>query len=142
MTISDIDRSLFKFLYDTFEVPKGIKIFDNVHYVDFTTFDKWIVVDTLSNSTGSVPRANYYLHISLKNGLRNEKLVLNRFVDEVCAQLNPMRRLNVYDDLTGTLKGEMEVCETSLTPILQHSGGGSFRSLAVGFVYAGEIPLV
>ena len=140
MTISDVERSIFKFLYDTFEVPKGIKIFDNVNYVDFTAYDQWIVIDTLSNTTGSVPRANYFFHVSIKNGLRNEKTVLNRLVDSVCKEINQGRRLNVYDDLTGVLKGELEVCETSLLPPLQHAGGGSFRTLSAGIVYAGEIP--
>jgi len=142
MTISDVESSLFKFLYDTFEVAQGIKIFENTNYVDFTTFNEWIVVDTLSNTTGSVPRANYFLHISIKNGLRNEKATLNRLVDKVCKEINPGRRFLVYDDTTGVLKGEMEVCETSLIPVLQHAGGGSFRSLTVGIVYAGEIPYV
>lgn len=140
MKISDIESSLFKFLYEQFEVPSDIKIFENIFYVDFEAYDKWIVIDSLSHTTGSLPRANFYLHLSIKHGLVNEKVVLNRLIDLVCGLVNQGKRIDVYDDATGLLIGEMEVCETNLLPVLQHAGGGSFRSLTVAIVYAGEIP--
>ena len=140
MKISDIESSLLKVLYDKFEVLEGIKIFENVYYQNFEDYDRWIVIDSLSHTTGSVPKALYFLHLSIKNGLANEKVVLNRLTDLVCAEINQGARFDVYDDLTGHLIGEMEVCETSLSPVFQHAGGGSFRSLTVGIVYAGEIP--
>lgn len=140
MNISSVESSLFKFLYDNFEEPLGIKIFESVYYVDFSTFDKWIVIDSLSHTTGSVPRANYFLHLSLKNGLLNEKVALNRLCDSVTKLISEGTRINVYDDETEEIIGEMEVVETNLAPVLQHMGGGSFRSLSVGIVYAGEIP--
>jgi hypothetical protein len=138
MTITDIERSFFKVLYDSFEASQGIKIFDSVYYVDFETFTKWIVVESLSHTTGPVPRANFNLHISTKKGLRNEKNELLRLIDAVCAVINQGARFNTYSDSTGTINGEMEVCFTALLPIMQHGGGGSFRTLSVGIVYAGE----
>jgi hypothetical protein len=141
MNLASVESSLYKFLYDNFEVNLGIKIFENVNYVDFEAYDKWIVIDTLSNTTGSVPKANYFLHLSIKNGLLNEKVVLNRLCDSVTALITQGARIDVYDDETEELVGEMEVCETSLVPVLQHIGGGSYRSLTVGLVYAGEIPV-
>ena len=138
MNISDIESSLFRFLYNNFEVPLGIKIFESVFYVDFKAYDKWIVVDSLTNSTGGVPKASFFLHLSIKNGLLNEKVVLNRLIDTVTQLINPGFRIDVYDDATGLPKGEMEVSETALLPVLQHAGGGSFRSLSVELVYAGE----
>lgn len=140
MNISSVESSLFKFLYESFEVPLGIHIFENTYYVDFDSYDKWIVMDSLHHTMGSVPRANYFLHLSIKNGLLNEKVVLNRFCDAVTKLVNEGKRIAVYDDETAELVGEMEVCETSFSPVLQHSGGGSYRSLTVGLVYAGEIP--
>lgn len=138
MNIASVEASLFKYLYDNFEVPLGIKIFESVYYVDFKTYDQWIVIDSLDHTTGPLPKANYFLHISIKNGLLNEKTVLNRLVDSVVALINPGARIDVFDDLTGLAVGEMEVVETNLVPVLQHSGGGSYRSLTVGLVYAGD----
>lgn len=140
MNISSVESSLFKFLFDNFEATEGIKIFESVYYVDFDTFDKWIVIDSLSNTAGSVPKANYFLHLSIKNGLLNEKVILNRLCDSVTKLLSEGTRIDVYDDETEVLVGELEVCETSLAPVMQHMGGGSFRSLSLGVVYAGEIP--
>ncbi len=140
MKIADVESSLYKVLYDNFEALLGIKIFESIFYLDFETYDKWIVIDSLSHTTGSIPKANYFLHLSIKNGLLNEKVVLNRFCDEVTKVINVGARFNVYDDATEALIGEMEVCETSFQPTLSHAGGGSFKSLAVSLVYAGEIP--
>lgn len=140
MNISSVESSVRKILYDNFEVPHGIKVFENIYYQDFESYDQWLVIDSLSHSTGPLPKALYFIHISTKNGLANEKVVLNRLTDLVCSVINPMARFNVYDDATYQHIGEMEVSETSLSPILQHAGGGSFRSLTVGFVYSGEVP--
>jgi hypothetical protein len=138
MNIASIEASLHKFLYDNFEVLLGIKVFESVYFVDFEAYDKWIVIDSLSHSTGALPKANYFLHLSVKNGLLNEKSILNRLCDSVTALINSGTRIEVYDEETAVLIGEMEVCSTSLVPVLQHSGGGSFRSLTVELVYAGD----
>lgn len=140
MNISSVESSIRKILYDNFEVPHGIKVFENIYYQDFETYDQWLVIDSLSHSTGPLPKALYFIHISIKNGLANEKVVLNRLTDLVCSVINPMARFDVYDDVTYQRIGEMEVSETSLSPVLQHAGGGSFRSLTVGFVYSGIVP--
>ena len=140
MKTADIESSLYKFLYDNFEALLGIKVFESVYYVDFESHDKWIVIDTLSTDGGRTPKANYFLHLSLKHGLLNEKVALNRLCDTVTALISEGTRINVYSDATGLLIGEMEVTDTSLVPVLQHAGGGSYRSLSVGIVYAGEIP--
>lgn len=140
MNISSVESSLFKYCYENFEVPHGIKIFESVYYVDFATYDRWIVIDSLSHTTGSIPKALFFLHISIKNGLLNDKVVLNRLTDQVTALINEGARIDVYDDDTGAFIGEMEVCETALAPALLHAGGGSFRSLSVGIVYAGDVP--
>ncbi len=140
MNISSVASSVRKILYDNFEVPHGIKVFENIYYHDFDNYDQWLVLDALTNSTGPLPKALYFIHISIKNGLANEMVVLNRLTDLVCSVLNPMARFDVYDDVTYQHIGEMEVSETSLSPVLQHAGGGSFRSLTVGFVYSGNVP--
>ena len=140
MNIASVESSLFKFLYDNFEVPLGIKVFESVFYVDFKTYDRWIVIDTLTDTTGSLPKSNYFLHLSIKNGLLNEKVVLNRLCDTVTKKISQGTRIAVYDDESEVLIGEMEVTNTMLVPVLQHAGGGSFRSLSVSIVYAGEIP--
>lgn len=140
MTVSDIEASLFKFCYENFEVPHGIKIFESVYYVDFETYQKWIVIDALSHTTGTLPKAEFFLHLSIKNGLLNDKVVLNGLIDLVMETIFQGQRINVYNATTADLIGEMEVCETNLAPALLHAGGGSFRSMGVGLVYAGEIP--
>lgn len=140
MNISSIESSLFKYLYENFEVPLGIKIFENVYYVDFDTYDKWIVIDSLSHTTGSIPTAFFFLHLSIKNGQQNEKVVLNDLIDAVTKLVNPGLRIDVYDSRTALRVGELEVTETTLAPVFQHAGGGSYRSLTVGLVYAGDSP--
>lgn len=139
MKIADIESSFFKVLYDNFEVPLGIKVFESILYVDFAAYDRWIVIDSLSNSTGPLPRANFLLHLSIKNGLLNDKVVLNRLCDTVTQLLNPGVGLAVYDDATGVPVGGMLITETSLLPVMEHVGGGCFRSLSLGLVYAGEV---
>jgi hypothetical protein len=141
VNISSLESSFFKLLYETFEVPFGIKIFESVYYVDFTTYDNWIVIDSLSHTTGSVPKAQFFLHLSIKNGLMNDKVVLNALIDKVTAAINQGFRFNCYDSVTALLIGEAEIADTNLAPALLHMGGGSFRSLSVEIVYAGTVPV-
>jgi len=142
LTTTDIESSLLKYLYDSLEGPYGIKIFESVFYVDFTSFDKWIVIDSLSNSVGSTPRANFALHISIKNGLRNAPVVLTQLVDKVLKLFPQYQRISVYDGILGTVNGEMELCAAGLLPTQRHAGGGEFRTLNISVVYAGDTPLV
>lgn len=115
----------------------SIKIFESVFYVDFSTFEKWVVIDALSNAADSTPRANFALHISIKNGLRNSPVILTSLVDSVLEVFPPMCRIDVYDGNTGNVKGEMELCASGLLPTQRHAGGGEFRTLNLSFVYAG-----
>ncbi|BCS54035.1 hypothetical protein [Geobacter sp. SVR] len=140
MNINSIESSLYKLLYDTFEATDGIRIFENVYYVDFKNHDQWIVIDSQTNTAGAIPKATFNLHISIKNGLMNEKVVLNKLLDKVLKVMTPGYRFDVLDGDTADLIGEAEITETSLLPVMQHQGGGSFRSLTIGVVYAGEIP--
>lgn len=140
MRISDIESSLYKKLYDSLEVPFGIKVVENITYVDFTTYNAWLVIDTLTHTTGSVPKALYFLHIASKDGNYNDVQILNRLVDKVLDVVNQGARIDVFDDSSGALIGEMEVCESSLSPVIKHPNGGNYRSLTVGLVYAGTIP--
>ncbi len=139
LTTTDVERSIFKVLYDNFEVPEQVKIFDNIFYVDFAAFDRWIVIDSLSHSSGALPKANFTLHVSTKKGLRNEKYALTRLVDHVCELFYECARFDAYGDDTGQLKGEFEITKVSLLPIMQHAGGGSFRSLHFSVVYSGPV---
>jgi len=141
MNIASVEASLHKFLFDNFEILLGIKVFESVYYVDFENYNSWIVIDSMGHTTGPIPRADFYLHLSLKNGLANEKALLNRLIDAVTSVINPYTLIDVYDDATEELLGQMEVVETSLLPVLQHAGGGCYRSLAVGLVYAGDVSI-
>lgn len=138
LTITDIESSILKYLYDSLEVPHSIKIFESVFYVNFMSFDKWVVIDSLSNNAGSTPRANFALHISTKNSLINAPIVLTALVDQVLELFPQYKRLDVYDGTTGVLKGEMELCASGLLPTQRHAGGGEFRTLNISVVYAGD----
>lgn len=140
MYTADIESSLFKALYDTLEVPHGIRVVEDIAYVDFTSYSTWVVIDSLTNTTGPLPKALYFLHIATKGGNLNDVQFLNRAVDKVLAVISEGARLSVYDDSSGALIGEMEVSESSLSPVIKHPNGGNYRSLTVGLVYAGTIP--
>lgn len=139
MDTASVESSLYKFLYDNFEAPLGIKVFESVYYVDFKSFDKWIVIDSLGNTGGSLPKANFFLHISIKHGLARETQVLNRLVDQVTKVIYPGVGIDVYDDADEVLVGGMQVSNALLTPVMKHLGGGSYRSLSIGIVYPGDI---
>lgn len=140
MRISDVSSSIYKLLYETLEVPFGIRVVENASFIDFAVYDKWIAIDSLTHTTGSIPRALYFFHVANKDTGPNDIRDLNRLTDKVLDIVNQGARFNVYNDLDGTLIGEMEVSETSLSPVIKHPEGGNYRSLTVGLVYAGETP--
>lgn len=140
MRTADIESSLFKVLYDTLEVPHGIRVVEDISYVDFETYTTWVVIDSLTNTTGATPKALYFLHIATKDGNLNDIQILNRVVDKVLDVISEGARLSVYDDSSGALIGEMEVSDASLSPVIKHPNGGNYRSLTVGLVYAGIVP--
>jgi len=141
MNTASIESSLYKYLYDSLEVPFGVKIFESTFYLNFENFTKWVAIDTLSNSAGAVPRALFFLHIAVKDTGVHDTQILNRLVDSVTNVVNYGTRIDIYDDNTGILAGEAEVSDTSLSPIVKHPTGGSYRSLTVGLVYAGSDPM-
>lgn len=140
MRTSDVQSSLYKYLYEKLEDPFGIKIVENISYVDFSICNAWLVIDSLTHTTGSIPKALYFLHIASKDGNSNDIQVLNRLVDKVLDVVNEGCRIDVFDDSSEVLLGDMEVCETSLSPVVKHPNGGNYRSLTVGIVYAGMLP--
>lgn len=140
MNTASVESSLFKYLYEKLEDPFEIKIVENIAYIDFSTYNSWVVIDQLTHTTGSIPKALYFLHIASKDGNLNDTQILNRLVDKVLAVVNEGCRIDVFDDSSEVLLGDMEVCETSLSPVIKHPNGGNYRSLTVGLVYAGTIP--
>lgn len=136
MRLADIESSFLRHLYENLEVASGIKIFEHTNQIDFTTFTRWVVLDTLSNSLGNQPKQLWFVHCAVQKGLKHEKAELTSLVDTVLDVVDQGTRFMIYDDEgTGDPIGEMEVCEASLSPVLQHAGGGSFRSITVGLVY-------
>lgn len=141
MNTASIESSLYKYLYEQLELTDNIHIFESIHYTSFDPYTKWVAIDTLSNSAGALPRALFFLHIAIKDAGANDVQTLNRLVDKVNSVINYGTRLDVYDDANGNLVGEAEVSETSLSPIVKHPTGGSYRSLTVGLVYASVDPM-
>lgn len=135
-TCTDIEASFLRFLTGTIGTPHGIKIFDDKNMVDYDAYDQWVVIDTLSLSDPeSTPKQMYFLHVAVKRGLANGKKKLLQLLDLVQAHISKGTRFEVYSYDTGLATGQAEVSELSLSPILQHPGGGSFRSLTLGIVY-------
>lgn len=141
MNTASIESSLYKYLYDNLETTLGVHVFESVFYLNFDVYDKWVAIDTLSNTSGALPRALFFLHIAVKEAGMHDIQTLNRLVDKVSAVINYGTRFDVYDDETGSLVGEAEVSNTSLSPIVKHPTGGSYRSLTVGLVYANNLPM-
>lgn len=141
MNTASIESSLYKYLYEQLEVPHSVKIFESTFYLNFDTYSAWVAIDSLSNSGGALPKALFFLHVAVKDTGANDVQALNRLVDLVSSVVNYGTRLDVYNDATGILAGEAEVVQTSLSPIVKHPTGGSYRSLTVGLVYAGSDPM-
>lgn len=132
---SDVEASFHRHLYETLEVPLGIKIFESVNQVSFDKYTKWVVIDTLTNILGAEPKQLFFVHVATQKGLKNEKSELLALVDSVMVILEQGTRINMYAASTGLEIGEMEICDLSLSPVLQHPGGGAFRSFTVALVY-------
>lgn len=132
---SDVEASFHRHLYETLEVPLGIKIFESVNQVSFDKYTKWVVIDTLTNILGAEPKQLFFVHVATQKGMKNEKSELSALVDSVMVILEVGTRINRYDATTGVEVSEMEISDLSLSPILQHPGGGAFRSFTVGLVY-------
>jgi hypothetical protein len=135
LTLHQVESALLRHLHEQLEVPLGIKIFESVFYVDFTTYTKWVVIDYLSNVLGPQAKQLLFLHIAVKKQGQNEAEELAKLVDSVYSVVDQGTRFAVYNYTTGAVIGETEVCEVSLSPVMQHQGGGSYRSLTLGLVY-------
>lgn len=135
MKLSAVEGSLYLYLVDNLETPLGIKVFEDKNLVDFDAFTKWVVIDTLTNQLGAQPVQMYFIHIATQKGLVNAKSDLNTLVDTVEELLTEGTRMDILDPL-GAVIGEMEISNTSLSPIMTHQCGGNFRSLTIEIVYS------
>lgn len=138
MSITNLEVSFYRYLYEQLEVAKGIRLFEAVDLEAFTALTEWIVIETLTNPLGAAPKQLYFLHISLQKGMKNEKILLSRLIDKVVAAVNNGVRFPIYDYDTAEQIGQAEIIETSLSPMMNHVSGGCFRSLTVGVAYAGN----
>ena len=137
MRLTDIEASFFRYLYENLKVvPPGIQILEAINLDDFSGMSKWVVIDSLTNNTGPQPKQNYFLHIAVQETGADGKEELIRLVDIVMTKLYPLAIIPVYDYDTGTKLGDMEVSDTSLSPVMRHRSGGLFRSMTVSVVYA------
>ena len=136
MLLQNVEDSFLRYLYEKLEVAQGIKVFESINIVDFTSFTKWVVIDTLTNSTSEQPKQLYFLHIATQKGLKNEKAILTSLVDTVMAIVKKYSDIPVYDTTSGLQIGGMMVSETSLSAVMQHVTGGNFRSITLGVVYS------
>lgn len=137
MTQTDFEASIFRYLYENLEVPYGIKIYEDKNVVDYTAQEEWVVIDSLTTlRLDTQPKALYFFHCAIQKGLNNGKEKLTRLLDKVIPLMRVNSRIVLYDYDSGDQIGEAEVCENSLSPILQHPGGGSFRSITAGVIYA------
>lgn len=134
-SLENLEASLQRYLYTNLELAKSIKVFESVNQVDFTSFTKWVVIDTLTNNLGAEPKQLIFLHIATQKGLKNEKAELTKLVDTVLGIIDFGFRIDVYSYTTGLVIGEMEVSDASLSAVMQHPGGGAFRTLSLGLVY-------
>lgn len=135
MKLQDVEASFLRHLYENLTVTNNIKVFENINQIDFSALEKWIAIDSLTNSLGNEPKQLFFVHCAVQKGLKNEKSILAALVDLAVGFLEQGTRITAYDYTTGLSIGEMEVCEASLSPVLQHAGGGSFRSITIGLVY-------
>lgn len=139
MTLSQIESSFFKYLYETLQTPLGITVIESINLKNFDGFTKWVVIDSLSNSLEpGQPKQLFFLHISVQKGLKNENVLLTQTVDAVLNVVDTGTRMDVYDLTTRQVIGEMEITERSLSPVYEHRNGGAFRSLTIGIAYSGR----
>lgn len=139
MDITSLEASFKKYLRDNLEVAQGIKVFDDVNKVDPLAQTQWVVIDPLRTDPNILGRSLYFLQIAVQKQDTNERLNLNKLVSKVCAVVNEGVNIDGYDFATGLLDGScLSILDTSLSPVLVHSGGGSFRSLTVDILYNGN----
>jgi hypothetical protein len=144
MRTADIEASLYRYLYEHLErdAYEPIHIFEDIVSVSYDAYRQWLVVDSLSSPTGDQPKQHFFLHAAQQKGAPRAKDTLNRIVDRVLALIEQGTEIEIFDSSLDqdVVIGVMVVSNTSLSPILQHKGGGSMRSLSVTVVYPSEYP--
>lgn len=138
MTLTDIEASFFRYLYEQLEVPYGIRVLEDITLEEYADLEKWVVIESLTNPTGDQPKQIWFAHIATQKNGKFSKETLIRLVDQVTKVLKKFTTITVYSYDTGLEIGGMEVCETSLSPVMPHFSGGAFRTLTVGVTYAAE----
>ena len=135
--LDDVEASLFKYLYDTLEVEKGIAVHDSITLEDFSAFTKWVVMDTLNTYVGAQPKTLYFLRAAVQHGMKNESTELASLVDTVVNEVDGAN-VPIYDYETEELVGNMNITVDSISPAIPHSSGGSFRSITLTVTYEGH----
>ena len=131
--ISSVEASLYKYLFET--VPEGVKVFEDVISEDFHTHNKWVVIDSLTNRLGDQPVQQYFIHVAQQKNEPNSKATITKLASDVYKLIDEGTSIPLYDIDTVNLIGSMRVVTASFSPVLQHRGGGSMRSISIGVAY-------
>lgn len=137
MKLSFVEASFLRYLGENLSIS-NIKVFESVFMQDFTTFQKWVVVDSLSNNLNEQPRQIYFVHCAVQKGAANSKAILTELLDTVHLLLEKGTRIDVYNTVNASIIGEMEITDVRLNPLVQHAGGGLLRSFTISIAYAGN----
>lgn len=138
MTLSDLEGSVYKYLYENLEIPHGVKIIEDITLENYDGLQRWVVIDSLTGTDGPQPKEFFYLHAAVQHGQMHSKKDLTALVDLVRSLVNEGVVIPVYNIDTFAYLGECEVTETSRSPVFLHPNGGLFRSITVGLVYQAE----
>lgn len=134
-TLTNVEASLYRYLYESLTVAYGIPVFEDPMAADFTNVKGWVVIDTLSTRLGGQPVQIVVLHIGQKENAPNAKEALIRLVDKVVGLTEEGTEIAMYDYDTEAQIGVMTVTAASLQPLMKHRAGGSYRPLTVQIAY-------
>lgn len=137
MKLVDVEASFLRYIGENLSVS-GITVFESVFMQDFTTFQKWVVIDSLSNSLKEQPKQIYFVHCAVQKGAANSKAVLTELLDTVHLLIEKGTRIDIYEVENEGIIGEMEIIDVRLNPLVQHAGGGLLRSFTISIAYAGN----
>lgn len=135
ITISNVEASLARYLYENLTVPFGIKVFEDILGEDPKSITEWVVIDSLSNPLGYLPVQHWFIHIATHMESPNLKHKLNVLVDKVKNILEVGTPITLYSYDTGEVLGTMWVNEVSLGHSLAHRSGGMVRVLTLSCTY-------
>jgi hypothetical protein len=134
-SLSAVEASFLRYLYENLEVPHGVTIFEDLTSADFSSEGKWVVIDTLANSLGGAPRQSYFLHVATHKSAPNPKAALTALVDLVKDLVEMGQEITLYNPDTDAVIGTLHVVQHSTGPVLQHKGGGGMRTLNIALAY-------